>query len=289
MTTRSTAKRICAVSSLLFFLLMSTLGQSVAAQEQPWFDRQTEWNGYEQFHFKVAERAAYLVAPKMPAAGNPWVWRARFPGYHAKMDIALLAKGYHIAYVDVAGMLGSPTAVKIGDEFYKYVTTSRGLSQKPALEGVSRGGLFVYNWAAKNPNKVACIYCDTPVCDFKSWPGGKGNGLGSTQTWQQCLKTYGLTDEQALAYEGNPIDHAQVIAKAKIPLLHIVSENDRVVPPKENTYLLQRRLKQHGHVLETISVTEGTEKSNGHHFDHPEPDRVVQFIVAHTRLTTSSD
>ena len=61
---------------------------------------------------------------------------------------------------------------------YEYVTTRLGLAYRPALEGVSRGGLFVYNWAVKNADKVACIYCDTPVCDFKSWPGGKGIGLG---------------------------------------------------------------------------------------------------------------
>ena len=256
-------------------------GATASQAEEKRFDRQSTWKGYAQFHFKVAGRSAYFVAPKVAAPGKPWVWRARFPGYHAEMDVALLGKGFHIAYVDVAGMFGSAEAVKIGDAFYSALTTRHGFAARPALEGVSRGGLFVYNWAVKNSDKVACIYCDTPVCDFKSWPGGQGSGLGSKRAWQQCLKAYGFTSKQAAAYRGNPVDQAARIAEAKIPILHIVSENDRVVPPKENTYLLKTRLAKLGCKLEVISVPKGTAKSNGHHFQHPAPQRVVAFIAKH--------
>ncbi len=273
----------------IWMLLVLLLNAPVAATEDgSWFERQTKWHGYDQFHFKVAERSAYLVAPKQPAAGNPWIWRARFPGYHAEMDITLLGKGFHIGYVDVGGLFGSDQAVAVGDKFYQYLTEQRGLAKKPALEGVSRGGLFVYNWAAKNSDKVACIYCDTPVCDIKSWPGGKGAGLGAASAWQQCLKAYGLSESEALKHQRNPLDHAQVIATAKIPILHIVSESDQVVPPRENTYLLKTQLERHGHKMDVISVAEGTAKSNGHHFTHPQPDRVVQFIARHAGPSPSS-
>lgn len=251
----------------------------VAADDASWPGRRATWNGYDQFHFSVAERNCYVVVPKKAAAGKPWVWRARFPHYHAEMDIALVGKGYHIAYLDVAGLFGSPQAVDYGDAFYEYLTKQHGLAAKPALEGVSRGGLFVYNWAAKNPDKVACIYADTPVCDFKSWPGGKGTGLGLDSAWAACLKAYGLSEADAIDYDKNPVDNLAPIAAAKIPLLHIVSENDRVVPPAENTYLLKQRLEQLGGAIEIISVAEGTAKSNGHHFEHPDPQKVVDFIV----------
>ena len=61
-------------------------------------------------------------------------------------------------------------------------------------------------------------------------PGGKGAGKGSPRDWQACLKIYGLTEEQALAYPGNPIDNLAPLAKAGIPLLHIVGTADEVVP-----------------------------------------------------------
>jgi len=273
----------------LFALSFVSFGFSprAIAQEEPWFDRQTEWKGYDQFHFTIAERPAYVVAPKKVAAGKPWVWRARFPGFHAEMDVALLGKGFHLAYVDVAGMFGSPRAIKVGDAIYEYLTTKHGFAKKPALEGVSRGGLFVYNWAANNPDKVACIYCDAPVCDFKSWPGGKGQGVGAEKEWEQCKKVYGLAEDEALKYDRNPVDLANIIASARIPLMHIVSESDVVVPPKENTYLLRDRLQQQGHQMEIISVAKGTAQSKGHHFDHPEPDRVVNFITKHASVQTN--
>ncbi|MDF1843852.1 MAG: hypothetical protein P1U77_20645 [Rubripirellula sp.] len=260
---------------LIMLSLSPVYGQEA---DSSWFDREAEWNGYQQFHFKVADRAAYVVVPKEAADGHPWVWRARFPGYHAEMDVTLLSKGFHVGYVDVGGMFGSPEAVGIGNQFYQFMTQQRGLSPKVCLEGVSRGGLFVYNWAAENADHVACIYCDTPVCDFKSWPGGRGSGVGSAAAWEQCLKAYQLSEQEALAYGKNPVDGAVVIAEAKIPILHIVSENDRVVPPKENTYLLKSRFEKQGHDLKVISVAEGTQKSNGHHFTHPQPDRVVAFF-----------
>lgn len=272
------------IAATVAFLLTLFAGQAGFAQAPataPDADRKAVWNGYEQLKFQVADREAYLVIPKQAAVGNPWVWRARFPGYHAEADVLLVAQGFHIGYVDVTGLFGSPKAVEIGNQFYRHVTQQRGLAKRVALEGVSRGGLFVYNWAVGNLDHVACIYCDTPVCDFKSWPGGLGEGVGSASTWQSCLAEYGLNAKQAAEYKGNPIDHAAKVAAAKIPILHIVSENDVVVPPKENTYLLQQRLQASGHDMEVISVPMGTEKSNGHHFSHPAVDQVVQFIQQH--------
>ena len=245
------------------------------------FDRESQWNGFVRKHFSVAGRQAYIVAPKKAAHGKPWIWRARFPGYHAEMDIELVRMGFHMGYVDVGGMFGSPKAMRIGSAFYEVCTGRLGLAKKPVLEGVSRGGLFVYNWAVKHPDKVSCIYCDTPVLDFKSWPAGFGKGVGSAGTWKQCLVEYGLTDAQAREYKGIPVESAAAIAKAKIPILHIVSENDRVVPPAENTYLFKQRLEAAGHTMAVISVAKGTDKSKGHHFTHPEPKRVVEFIARH--------
>ena len=114
---------------------------TAADTEAPWFDRQTKWHGYDQFHFRIDERPAYIVVPKQAAPGKPWVWRARFPNYHAEMDVTLLGKGLHLVYVDVAGLFGSPGAVAIGDKLYTYVTTRHGLSARPASRRPSSPGV----------------------------------------------------------------------------------------------------------------------------------------------------
>jgi hypothetical protein len=48
------------------------------------------------------------------------------------------------------------------DAWYAYLTGQYGLSKKPALIGMSRGGIFEYRWGTANPDKVSCIYADNP-------------------------------------------------------------------------------------------------------------------------------
>ena len=96
-----------------------------------------------------------------------------------------------------------------------------------------------------------------------------------------CLKEYGFTEEQALAYQGNPIDSLTPIAAQNIPVLHIVSLNDQLVPPTENTFILVDRYRKLGGSIDVIEVHKGTESSNGHHFTHPDPKRVADFIQQH--------
>lgn len=267
------------ISSLLAvcILLISLTTTSLAGD---WPGKKSGWNGYDRFDFSVDDRPAYVVVPKVAAAGNPWVWRARFPGFHAEADILLLERGFHIAYINTDNMLGSERAMKHWDKFYDFMT-ERGLSSQVALEGVSRGGLFIYGWAARHPDRVACIYADTPVCDIKSWPKGAGNGVGSQGSWDVLLKEYGLSNEEAMKYDHNPIDLLKPIAKAKIPVLHIVSLNDKVVPPTENTFILAERYRNLGGSIEIMEVKAGTEKSQGHHFTHPDPQKVADFIAEH--------
>ncbi len=266
---------------LVRICLMACLATSACSADE-WYTRESEWHGHSQFHFTVVKRAAWLVVPRTAISGNPWIWRARFPGYHDEMDVELVNQGFHLAYVDVAGLFGSPAAIEIGDKFYAQMCRERGLARKPALEGVSRGGLFVYNWAVRNADCVACIYCDTPVLDFRSWPGGIGAGKGSASDWKQCLAAYGLSEVEARNWRTNPVDVAAgIVAAHKIPVMHIVSENDVIVPPAENTRVLEERIQKAGHSITVISVAEGTEKSNGHHFEHPDPPRIVAFMQQH--------
>ena len=147
-------------------------------------------------------RPVLVVAPKEPAPGRPWVWHGEFFGHKPAPDIALLKRGFHVVYMRVPNMLGAPAAVAHWDAFYEELTDKYRFAEKVALVGLSRGGLYCYNWAAANPDKVACIYGDAPVCDFKSWPGGKGKGKGSPRDWQLVLECYGFEDEaDALAYK----------------------------------------------------------------------------------------
>lgn len=145
---------------------------------------------------------------------------------------------------------------------------------------MSRGGLYVYNWAALHPDKVALIYGDAPVCDIKSWPAGKGKGIGNPRDWQLFLQVYGFTEAQALAWKGNPIDLLGPIARAKIPIIHVVGAADDKVPVAENTTVLKQRYEALGGHVELIV------KPGGGHHPHalPDPAPIVDYILAHARL-----
>jgi dienelactone hydrolase len=110
--------------------------------------------------------------------------------------------------------------------------------------GMSRGGIYVFNWAAVNPTKVACAYADNPVLDLKSWPGGKGKGPGSPDDWEIFKKDYGYaTEEKAMSFSGSPIDKVAEIVKGNYPILILCADADEGVPPEENTIPFEQNVK----------------------------------------------
>jgi len=238
-----------------------------------------EWEGYEKRDVVVDGRNGFLIIPKQSAHGKPWIWRTEFFGHEPQADLALLEKGFHAVYLDVQNMYGSPVAMGHMDAFYQTLTRDFGLSPKVVLEGFSRGGLFSLNWAARNPDKVACIYNDAPVCDFKSWPGNQGKGKGSQGDWERLKQQYGFSNDlEALAYKLNPVDNLAPLAKAKVSLLHVCGETDDVVPIGENTRLIEQRYKHLGGPITVIS------KPNCNHHPHSmkDPTRIVNFVLTHT-------
>ena len=218
----------------------------------------------------------------VPGGGKAWIWKARFLDHRPDLDLALLDLGFHVAFLeDNAETLGSPDCVAAYDRFHDQVVKDFGLAQKAALEGLSRGGLYVYTYAAAHPDKVACIYADAAVLSFKSWPAGKGvfpevSGPGAKGSWESLKKSYGFKDDaEAIAWKKNPIDHLQPIADAKIPVFHVIGDADPVVPPAENTLLLKTNFEKLGGKMELI-IKPGEKHAHGLANYQPLIDWVVQ-------------
>jgi pimeloyl-ACP methyl ester carboxylesterase len=261
----------------LTLLLLSLVALPAAAAE-PFAGKKSAWQGFDRFDFEVDGRNAIVVTPKEPAEGRPWLWRGEFFGAFATVDKALVEKGWHVAYLGCANTFGSPDTLKRMTGFYDLLTGKHGLSAKPVLLGMSRGGLYVYRWAAEHPDRVGLIYGDAPVCDIKSWPGGKGKGKGSPRDWALFQQVFGFkTEQEAMDFKGNPIDVLEPIAKAKIPIIHVVGDADDVVPVPENTDVVEARYKQFGGTMEVIR-----KKGVGHH-PHAlaDPTPIVAFIEKH--------
>lgn len=216
----------------------------------------TQFHGFQQDDFKLpgTEIPCHLVSPKNAAKGNPWIWRARFWGHQPDFDLAFLEKGYHIAYCDVTGLYGSPTAVARWDQFYE-LSQKLALNKKPILEGMSRGGLIIFNWAKANPEKVSAIYGDNPVCDISSWPKAY-----APKEWKECMAAYKLDEKSLQTFTGNPIDKLEDLAAAKVPVFLVLGAKDDVVPIANNALVLEKLYRALGG-----SVTKWIKPEDGHH------------------------
>jgi len=237
-----------------------------------------DWHGFKCYRFLLANVKCIVVTPKSPNPQRLWVWRARFFGHEPQFDVALLEQGFHLVYCDVSELFGSPIAVQRWNTFYDFATSELGLAKKMILEGMSRGGLAVFNWAVANPDQVSAIYADAPVCDIKSWPGGKGTGKGAPREWQSCLEAYDFSNEDdALNYRNNPLDMAEALGKTNIPIMIVYGKDDDVVPPSENCLPFSKKFLHAGGTLEMI----GKENCNHHPHSLKDPQPIVDFILKH--------
>jgi sialidase-1 len=261
------------------FILTISFGAFLPVKAQ---DKTNLWKGFEKVTVSIDGHDAYYVKPKQSLPGNPWVWRASFPDWHTEIDSILLTKGFYVAFVNVDNQYGSPQALQVWDKFYTYLTEKQAFAHKVALEAVSRGGLYVYGWAKRNPDKVSCIYGETPVCDFKSWPGGKGKGPGDANSWKELKEVYHFTEEQAMAYKDNPIDNLEGLASFRVPVLHTIGLNDKLVPPDENTYLFAKNYIALGGPVSIQPITQGPVELQGHHVKIDRPDYYADFIYSNS-------
>lgn len=263
---------------LYVWLLCSCLSFQMMAQSQVTEEKTVKWHHFEKKQFKFDGHSAWIIAPKKPLPGKPWVWKAYFPDWHTQPDSILLERGFHVAYINTNDLFGHAKALVVWDQFYDYLAGEKGFAAKVALEGISRGGLYVYGWAKRNPTKVSCIYAEAPVCDFKSWPGGKGLSKGSAADWKKLLDVYGFTEEEALRYSDQPKDNLDKLAALKVPILHVIGLDDKIVPISENTLLLVQNYVLKGGPATIIPMTKGKQTLEGHHFPIEQPGLIADFI-----------
>jgi pimeloyl-ACP methyl ester carboxylesterase len=226
-------------------------------------------------NFTVAGYQAFVIlppgAPKVKS--RRWVWYAptigrglpggaekwMFDRFH-QADIA-------IAGIDVGESYGSPKGTAAYQAMYEHLTRKRGFHSKPMLLARSRGGLMLYNWAVEHPKSVGGIAGIYPVCNLASYPGVN-----------RAAKAYEMTAAQleAKLIEHNPIDRLALLAKAKVPILHIHGDRDATVPLESNSAELAKRYRALGGPI-TIDVIKG----QGHNLWKGwfESQRLTDFII----------
>lgn len=236
-------------------------------------------HGSKSLELQIGDVKGFIIQPTASTAdgSKPWLWYAPsyWKGYPGKrmdwMFSRLLKNGFHICGTDVGDSFGSPQSRETYSKFYDHVVKGYGLAPKVCLLPQSRGGLMWYNWAVEKPEKVACIGGIYPVCDFTSYPG-----IAPT------AKAYDMTSEELTARikEHNPIERLAPLAKAKVPVLHLHGDNDKVVPLEKNSGELIKRYQSLGGPGE-LEVIPG--KGHEEIAEFFESEKLLDFFLMHGR------
>jgi hypothetical protein len=197
---------------------------------------------YDRYQFGIEHipgGGVTVIVPKVPAPGNPWVFRADFVPRNATVDLALLAKGFYIVTGPVPYDVGP--VLEQWNTTYKYLT-DHGFSKKPVMEGDGAAAGEAYAWAIENPDKVSCIYGENPIMHSN------------------------LSNKSLL-------DNLDVLAKAGIPLMNVSGSLDPGLI--DNTQAIEDRYQKLGGQIKVI-INDG---DGHYPLAPKDPTPVVDFIL----------
>ena len=232
----------------------------------------SEWYGFKRLDFKFNGRECILVCPDTPCEGNKWLYRTEYFGAFADLEIALVKKGYHLAYMKNTTRMCPEIDTDMRPLFCDFLSREFGLNKKCALIGLSCGGMQAVYFAAKYPQYVACAYLDAPVMNYLSWPFGLG--VSQCDDSAEFIRDMGVGLSEMLNFRNHPIDQKEKLLKSGIPILLVSGDSDTVVPFCENGQLLYDYFKANGGNIELIL------KAGGDHHPHALSDNtpIIKFV-----------
>ena len=127
----------------------------------------------------------------------------------------------------------------VAKAFQDFLVRDLGFAQKARLIGMSWGGFFSVRYAANYPACVDRIYLDAPLLSFTKFAKPDEKTIGP---WAAKAPADGNWD----ADPEMPVNMAEKIAAARIPVLLLYGGVDAVVPPEANCLPFASRLKKAG-------------------------------------------
>lgn len=150
--------------------------------------------------------------------------------------------------------------------FQAFLVKDLRFAPQANLIGMSWGGFFSTRYAAAYPQNVRRIYYDAPLLNFQSFARANANGLGP---WKATAPKDGAWAQDPRM----PVNLAERIAKAGIPVLILYGGQDQTVLPAENCEPFAARLRAAGGKVEV-------EKRAlfGHHPHGVDPDKTARIV-----------
>ena len=227
------------------------------------------WQGYRRTKFDFGGRTAWIVEPSVaPRDGMPWTWTLQWA--EAFVDRTgvpdLLKRGFHHATIDLFDTRMDEAGLAAAAAFQNFLVEDLGLAPKANLVGMSWGGFFATRYAAAHPANVAKLYLDAPLLCFDGFKLDIG-------PWAARRPASGAwADDPEM-----PVNKAERLAAAKIPVLLLYGGEDQTVPAKLNCERFLPRFKAAGGTVDVIR-----RDLFGHHPHGLDPDKtrpIVDFFA----------
>ena len=229
-----------------------------------------EWYGCRRTVFRFDGHEAWVVEPPVGvkvAEGSPWTWTMQWAtAYVPRTSVPRLVKerGWRHATVITYKEKMDPHGLEVSARFQKYLVEGLGFAKKAHLIGMSWGGFFSTRYAAAHPENVAKIYYDAPLMNFAGFASPTEDRIGP---WAKL----GVTDWNA--DPRMPVNLAEPIAKAGIPVLILYGGQDTVVNPALNCERFILRFKAAGG-----KITVDKRGLFGHHPHGVDPDKTGAIV-----------
>ena len=238
------------------------------------------WNGFRCEEFEFEGKKAVVVFPDDSVKTGKWMFKTEYFGAFPELEIELLKKGFHLAFVANTNRWGLREDLERKARFADYITEKYGLEEKCVPIGMSCGGLFAIKFASLYPQKVTLLYLDAPVVNLLSCPARLGIKYEQQIAPEEMYKALGLNASTLLSYRDHPLDHLPNLIKNRIPAVLVYGDSDRTVYFGENAALVEQAYE--GTEIPFKSII----KHGGDHHPHGLEDNtvVVDYILKNAYL-----
>lgn len=224
-----------------------------------------EWYGFRRVKFEFEGRTAWVVEPWGEAAeGKPWTWTMQWAEAYVDRTgvLDLLKEGYHHVTLEAYDTKAADQFLPTFASFQNFLVEKLGFAAKTNLVGMSWGGFFSVRYAANYPENVAKIYLDAPLMTFHGWSGSSGADV---------VNVWGTSKPEDNDWDTDPrmpVNMAERLAAAQIPILLLYGGQDQTVNPDLNCRLFVKRFEAAGGSIKVIH-----RPLYGHHPHGEDPDK----------------
>jgi len=228
---------------------------------------------FETFLFEGRE--AIIVFPRNKETNGNWALKTEYWDAFPEVEIALLEKGFCVAFVTNESRLAPKSDCDCKARFAAYISQTYHLKNKCVPVGMSCGGAHAVRFAGFYPELVACMFIDAPVLNYCDFPGKLGAEY--EEVWEkEFLKTYpGMMRYKLLGFAEHPICMTEKLIAQRVPTIMVWGDADDVVSYELNGRLLEQ-------AMDGLPFFRAIQVAGRGHHPHGIPggnDQIVDFIL----------